>query len=120
MNFASATYLIFLVLTYVAYWRLGTRERQNALLAFCSYLFYGWWDPRFCLLMIASTFVDYYCALGIGKSTNTAVRKSLVAVSLVANLGLLAFFKYFNFFQDSLIAAAVSYTHLTLPTTPYV
>lgn len=105
MNFASATYLIFLVLTYVAYWRLGTRERQNALLAFCSYLFYGWWDPRFCLLMIASTFVDYYCALGIGKSTNTAVRKSLVAVSLVANLGLLAFFKYFNFFQDSLIAA---------------
>ena len=108
MNFASATYLIFLVPTYVAYWRLGTRERQNALLAFCSYLFYGWWDPRFCLLMLTSTFVDYYCALGIGKSTSTAVRKSLVAFSLVANLGLLAFFKYFNFFQDSLISAVGS------------
>ncbi len=105
MNFASATYLVFLVLTYVAYWRLGTRERQNALLAFCSYLFYGWWDPRFCLLMMASTFVDYYCAGGIAKSKSAGVRKSLVVFSLVANLGLLAFFKYFNFFQDSLIAA---------------
>ena len=63
MDFSSATYLIFLVLVYVTYWKLASRTRQNCLLAICSYLFYAWWDPRFCLLMLASTIVDYYLSL---------------------------------------------------------
>ena len=108
MNFVSATYLLFLIVTYVAYWKLGTRKSQNFLLAGCSYLFYGWWDPRFCFLMLASTVIDYFCALRIGESESGTRRKTFLLISLVSNLGLLGVFKYFNFFQESFIAFAES------------
>ena len=108
MNFISATYVIFLFTTYIAYWKSGSRKRQNLILAVCSYVFYGWWDPRFCILMLASTCVDYFCAIGIDSSNSQARRRTILAFSLVSNLGLLAFFKYFNFFQDSFLFATRS------------
>ena len=110
MDFGSATYLVFLVLVYVTYWRLSSRSYQNGLLAAASYLFYAWWDPRFCLLMLASTLVDFFCAIGIGNAgSNRFRRKALLILSLIANLGLLGLFKYFNFFQDSLIAGCAEF-----------
>jgi len=102
MNFISATYLIFLVATFIAYWQLGTRKKQNVLLAACSYFFYAWWDPRFCSLMLASTLIDFWCAQRI-DATEGRDRKSYLIISLGCNLCLLLFFKYFNFFQTSLI-----------------
>ena len=107
MNFISATYLIFLLVTYVFYWKLATREKQNVLLAVCSYIFYAWWDPRFCLLMLSSTLIDYWCAQKIDASEGKDKQGYLI-VSLVSNLCLLLFFKYFNFFQVSLVEAANS------------
>ena len=72
-----------------------------------SYVFYGWWDWRFLILIFASSLVDFVVGLSLGKVTDNKVtaRKVLLGVSLVANLGLLGVFKYYNFFIESLSEA---------------
>jgi alginate O-acetyltransferase complex protein AlgI len=68
-----------------------------------SYLFYGWWDYRFLLLMIGSTTLDFFIARAIGRSTNVSIRRNLLIASLVINFSILGVFKYFNFFIDSFV-----------------
>ncbi len=101
MLFDTPIYILFLCLVVVAYWRLGFRNQNRFLLA-ASYLFYGWWDWRFLLLMIASTVIDYFIAIRIADTEDPRVRKTLLALSLVINFSILGFFKYFNFFAGSL------------------
>jgi alginate O-acetyltransferase complex protein AlgI len=102
MLFGSYTFLVFFVLTIVA---LKTCERwpnaQRALLLASSYLFYGYWDFRFLALVWVSSIIDYSIGLGLGRSESSRARKLLLSVSVVSNLSILGFFKYFNFFQDS-------------------
>jgi len=74
---------------------------QNAFLLASSYVFYGWWDWRFLGLIIFSSFVDYTIGLYLGKTNKVSHRKRLLAISLILNIGLLGFFKYFNFFIES-------------------
>lgn len=105
MLFDSAVYLVFLVLVVFAYWRMR-HEAQNRFLLAASYFFYGWWDWRFLLVMIASTAMDYYIAGAISTSRAPAKRKSLLVASLVINFSILGFFKYFNFFIDSAVRFA--------------
>ncbi|HTD62494.1 MAG TPA: MBOAT family protein [Gemmatimonadaceae bacterium] len=100
MLFDSAVYLVFLILVVFAYWRMRHRAQNRFLLA-ASYFFYGWWDWRFLLVMIASTGIDYWIAGAISRSTEPRKRRSLLVVSLVINFSILGFFKYFNFFVDS-------------------
>ena len=64
-------------------------------------MFYGWWDWRFLSLIILSTFVDYLVGMRIHQATALSIRKKWLYVSVFFNLGLLGFFKYFNFFIDS-------------------
>jgi alginate O-acetyltransferase complex protein AlgI len=98
--FDTPIYFLFLTLVVVLYWRLSWRS-QNALLLGAGYLFYGWWDWRFLLLMIFSTIIDYFIALRISREALITRRRALLIVSLCINLGLLGFFKYCNFFIDS-------------------
>src|SRR5580658_8533011 len=100
MLFDTPVYLVFLALVVVVYWRLPWRP-QNALLLLASYFFYGWWDWRFLLLMIASTTIDFIIARKIEDSKGAATRRSLLIASLVLNFAILGFFKYFNFFLGS-------------------
>ena len=100
MLFDSAVYLVFLMLVVFAYWRMR-HTAQNRFLLAASYFFYGWWDWRFLLVMIASTAMDYWIAGAISRSTEPRKRRSLLVVSLVINFSILGFFKYFNFFVDS-------------------
>ena len=104
MNFASLAFFLFLVLVWGLYWGLPRRSWQNVLLLISSYVFYGWWDYRFCGLMLASTLVDYFLASAIHRSENETRRKRLLLASLVCNLGLLGVFKYFHFFCENLVA----------------
>ena len=97
MLFDTPVYLVFLFLIVVVYLRLNLR-RQNATLLFASYLFYGWWDWRFLLLMIASTAVDFVIACRIEDRQNSAWRRRLLIASLVLNFSILGFFNYFTFF----------------------
>ena len=101
MTFTSLTFLIFLPLVFIAYWTVGRRSTQNVLLVFASYVFYCWWDYRFCALMLASSLVDYAIGWRIANTQPPSVRKCLLAMSLLSNLGLLATLKYFNFFLDN-------------------
>jgi len=71
------------------------------LLLAASYLFYMWWDPRFIVLILASTIVDYYLGILL-ETARPNRRKLLLAASLAVNLGILGFFKYYDFFAGSL------------------
>jgi alginate O-acetyltransferase complex protein AlgI len=102
--FNSLTFLIFFVIFFVLYFL--TKGRLRLLLCLgASYLFYGWWDWRFLGLLIFSTVMDYFLGLGIAATSEAKRRKTLVIASVVANLSILAFFKYFNFFIDSFQSA---------------
>jgi D-alanyl-lipoteichoic acid acyltransferase DltB (MBOAT superfamily) len=113
MFFDTPIFFVFLVVVVLVYWGLS-RTAQNHFLLVASYFFYGWWDWRFLLLILISTAVDYHCAHYIDRSENPRRRRILLTLSLVVNLGFLGFFKYFNFFQDSLIQV------LKLAGIPYV
>lgn len=102
MVFTTATFLVFLAAVFCLYWSLQSRKSQNVLLLASGYLFYAWWDYRYCSLMIISTIVDYICGMGCARKRG---RNFYLIVSLFSNLGMLCIFKYFNFFQDSLVAA---------------
>jgi alginate O-acetyltransferase complex protein AlgI len=101
MLFDTPIFILFLCVVALCYWRLGFRNQNRFLLA-ASYLFYGWWDWRFLCLMIGSTVIDYFIAIKIAEAKDPRVRKSLLTLSLVINFSILGFFKYFNFFADSL------------------
>lgn len=74
---------------------------QNLLILLGSLIFYGWWDYRFLILLFISSTIDYSVGLAIYRSTQKSVRSWLMAVCLVSNLGLLFYFKYYNFFIES-------------------
>jgi alginate O-acetyltransferase complex protein AlgI len=113
MLFDTPVFAVFLVLVVSIYWRLGFNAQNRFLLA-ASYFFYGWWDWRFLLLMIASTLIDYWIALRIAAAESPIRRRMLLIASLVVNLSILGFFKYFNFFVDS-FAQATHWMGMSIP-----
>ena len=91
----------FLPLLLLVYYNLPYRWR-NILLTLMSYAFYGWWNPSFMTLMFLSTAVNYLCGKVISRPGATMTRrKTALVVSIVVNLGLLGFFKYFMFFAGT-------------------
>lgn len=107
MLFNSGIFLAFFAIVYTLYLLLNKRVRwQNGLLLVASYYFYGRWDWRFLSLIAVSTLVDFFVGRAMGAvpadtPANQARRKRLLAVSMIVNLGILGFFKYFNFFAAS-------------------
>jgi len=102
MLFNSFQYWIFFFIVAALFYSVPFRFGK-ILLLLASYVFYMWWDPRFIVLILTSTIVDYY--LGIFLETATGRRKKLLLiVSLVVNLGILGFFKYYDFFAGSAAA----------------
>ncbi|MEP6594097.1 MAG: MBOAT family protein, partial [Acidobacteriota bacterium] len=97
----------FFVVVYAAY-RVLPHRAQNWLLLVASYYFYASWDWRFLGLLVASTIVDFSCALALDRAASPRRRRLLLAASLGFNLTMLGFFKYFNFFADNLHALAGS------------
>jgi len=106
MLFNSLDFSIFLPLVFFIYWFFlkHNLKLQNFFLLVISYIFYGWWDWRFLTLIFTSSIVDYSIGLKFAdvKDVN---RKYYLYLSLFLNLGLLAFFKYYNFFISSFIDA---------------
>lgn len=100
MFFNSIEFAVFLVCVLTLYFIMPYRA-QNRMLLVASYFFYGWWDWRFLSLILISTFTDYLCGLKINRAGGDQYRKAYLALSITVNLGLLAFFKYWNFFIDS-------------------
>ncbi len=101
MLFNSLIFVAFLAVVLLVYPRLRHRW-QNWFLLVASYVFYGYWDWRFLTLLAISTLTDFYVGRRLFRTEHVATRKRLLAVSVCVNLGLLGFFKYFNFFVDSM------------------
>lgn len=104
MLFNTKVFVVFLLFTLTVYYRLGQQGKLWFLLLM-SYVFYGFWSPWMCSLLLLSTLVDFGCARGIEASTSSAQRRFWLGTSLAINLGALFFFKYHNFFLESLEAS---------------
>jgi len=106
MSFTSLTFWAFFVIVLVVYWLVRERRWQNGLLLLASYVFYGWVNPFLAVMLGASTVFDFFLARGM--QAKPARIRLFMALSLVLNLGVLAFFKYYNFFSDDLARIAES------------
>lgn len=104
MLFNSIVFLLFFPIVFICYWSVPKEKIkvQNILLLVASYIFYGWWDWRFLGLIAFSTIVDY--VLGIKIDSSETRKKLYLIASISTNLGLLAIFKYCNFFIESWIS----------------
>ncbi|MEP5341498.1 MAG: MBOAT family O-acyltransferase [Algibacter sp.] len=102
MLFNSFEFLFFFPIVFIIYWLLkDDLRKQNILLLISSYIFYAWWDWRFLSLIIISSLIDFKAGSKIFTSNTKKQRKTWLFVSLIANLGFLSIFKYYNFFADS-------------------
>lgn len=107
MLFISIDFAIFLPVVFALYWFVVNKDLklQNLLIVVASYIFYGWWDWRFLSLILLSTVIDYAVGRGLAKEENLFKRRILLFTSVAANLSFLGFFKYFNFFSETLANA---------------
>ena len=103
MLFNSAVFLFaFLPVTYAVFWALRTKRARYVWLAVTGYVFYGYWNPWFCLLMLFSTAVSYGAGLGFLRwGARPRARRALLVLPIAVDLALLAYFKYANFAIDT-------------------
>ena len=115
MLFHTPTFLVFFLTFAAVYFSTPPgRARVYVLLVF-SNIFYGWWDWRFLGLLWVTKIVDYGLSVRIARTEDPRRRKLLVAGSVVTNLGVLGFFKYWNFLVDSALALHLDVSTLRLP-----
>ncbi|MEK6806026.1 MAG: MBOAT family O-acyltransferase [Pseudomonadota bacterium] len=103
MSFTAWYYPFYLAAVVLLYWRLPARGRTWLLLV-ASYVFYGTWDARFLALIGFTTLVDFYCVGAMedaDRADHSERRRWFLWLSIVSNLSVLFFFKYFNFFIES-------------------
>jgi D-alanyl-lipoteichoic acid acyltransferase DltB (MBOAT superfamily) len=105
MLFNSLDFAVFTIVVFLIYWLVVNKDirKQNGFLLLANYFFYGYWDWRFLLLLIAVSLLNYTLGIQIDKSQKEARRKALLMTGLVINIGILGVFKYYNFFIDSFI-----------------
>lgn len=108
MLFTSAEFLVFLPLVFALYWLLAHRLKwQNLLVVVASYVFYGWWDWRFLLLIAFTSACSFAFGLLINRSLNEGKERKarwFNTLNIVINIAILALFKYHNFFVESLVS----------------
>jgi alginate O-acetyltransferase complex protein AlgI len=102
MFFNSQAYLIFFTVVLLLYWSSPWHRLRTLILLVASFFFYAFWSETLALLVASTTLGDYLFARGMDRLTSSRGRKLLLAGSLTMNLGLLVYFKYANFFLDSL------------------
>src|SRR6266536_869756 len=97
----SIEFAFFLLIVYGLYWFVVDKKLslQNALLFVAGYVFYGFWDWRFLLLLFFSTIVDYGFGLAVYNSSKN--KKLYLWLSVINNIGILGIFKYYDFFAES-------------------
>lgn len=125
MTFQSLEYLIFFSILFILHWTFFSKrkEHQNGLIVVASLVFYGWWDWRFLGLLIITALSTFLSSRWMDNTNDAKKRKFLLVGTIVINVGILFFFKYFNFFVQSFIDALslmgmsvnVTTLHILLP-----
>ena len=107
MLFNSLTYALFLPIVFLLYWFVfdyamrGCKRQllwQNLLIVVASYIFYGWWDWRFLILIAITTILSFLSGIGIEKAPTQRGKKAIMIANIVVNLGILGVYKYYDFF----------------------
>ena len=98
----SMEFILFFIAVFAMYWIVPIRFK-NVLLLIASYLFYISWNWKFLSLILISTAMNYVCGLEMYHSKNSSSRKLYLILGITGDLLLLGFFKYFNFFIESLV-----------------
>ncbi len=124
MLFSSFSFFVFFPIVFIIYWTLNAnRKAQNMLLLVASYIFYGWWDWRFCLLLLFSSSFGFLITKLLSEAHSDKKRRMYMNLSIIVHIGILCYYKYFNFFISSFTDFAkslgfnVDYTplHIALP-----
>ena len=129
MLFNSFEYLLFLPIVFLLYWfvfdyALRSCKRQllwqNLLIVVASYIFYGWWDWRFLILIAITTVLSFLSGIGIEKAPTQRAKKAMMIANVVVNLGILGVYKYYDFFATQFaelfgIESDFLLLHLILP-----
>ena len=103
MIFNSDIFLFaFLPLVFTLFWLARTKQQRYLLLTVSSYVFYGYWNWRFCFLLLISSLISFFVALQIEKATAPTSKRNLMLVSIGFDLALLGFFKYYDFVASNL------------------
>lgn len=119
MIFNSVAFLVFYAIFFYVYWWInnaGTVKWRNGILIIASYIFYGWWDWRFLILIAFSSAADFILGQKIHQAQSLSAKKTFLIASLAINLGILGFFKYFNFFIHS---AEILLSSFSIPLDPF-
>ncbi|MFP6581075.1 MAG: hypothetical protein VCD00_00815 [Candidatus Hydrogenedentota bacterium] len=101
MLFTQPLFFVFFALVFWTYWLIPSHNTRKQLLLVASYIFYAAWDWRFCSLIAISTVIDFIAGQQLGRTNEILRRKAWLILSLAANLGILSFFKYYDFFVTS-------------------
>lgn len=107
MVFNSDIFLFaFLPIVFALFWTLKSKQGRYILLTVSGYVFYGYWDWRFCFLMLFSSLVSFIAGMNIDRATETRVKRTWMIGTIIVDLSLLGFFKYYNFFADTVHSLA--------------
>ena len=105
MLFNSIEYVIFLPLFFIGYWFIFKRLKlQNIFVVISSYIFYGWWDWRFLILIAFTTLCSYVSGILIERQERRLIQRWICAANITLNLLVLCIFKYFNFFSENFVS----------------
>ena len=129
MLFNSITFAIFLPIVFLLYWFIfdyvmrGCKRQllwQNLMIVIASYIFYGWWDWRFLILIAITTILSFLSGIGIERAPTQRAKKAAMIANIVVNLGILCVYKYYDFFAREFaeligIEADFLLLHLILP-----
>jgi alginate O-acetyltransferase complex protein AlgI len=98
MVFNSTVFLFaFLPIVFALFWLSKTKQERYLVLTASGYVFYGYWDWRFCFLLLFSSLVSFTAGLLIDRAATAARRRAYMVASVAVDLSLLGYFKYYNF-----------------------
>lgn len=102
MVFNSLDFVVFITPVFLLYWLIFSKSSvyQNFFLLLVSLFFYAWADWRFLILLVASTLINFYLGLKIHRTPEDRKKNIFLYIGLIFNIGLLLYFKYFNFFYE--------------------
>ncbi len=118
MVFSSITFLIYFLPTFLLLYHLVPHKYKNGLILIASIYFYSWGGPKFILVILGTTFLDYFLVKAMNNQKTQSVKTKFLIISLLLNLGLLFYFKYCNFFIDNINAVfgtKVTWLKVVLP-----
>ena len=122
MVFSSITFLLYFLPVFIIIYSALPKAMRNWFILFASILFYSWGAPTFVFILLGSTILDYFVVQAIHRAEQNSTRRKYLIASLVLNLGLLAYFKYANFFIENVNNALgslgfeqVAWTSVALP-----